>query len=188
MLLTRIAGPTVFPDLLAAAKEHLREDSTDQDLLISGLIAAAVEMIGAMAGRVLFAETWTLAISGVTGDLVLPKSPVTAVTAISYYDAAGVSQAATVADFYLFKDADVATLRPKPGKAWPVAQDREDAISVSFTAGYAALPGALKAAMLLLIGHLYENRETVVVGMAPAEVPLAVHELVAVHRLGWVAG
>ena len=38
-------------------------------------------------------------------------------------------------------------------------------------------PASFKAAMLLLIGHSYANREAVVVGTITAEVPMAVESL-----------
>lgn len=41
----------------------------------------------------------------------------------------------------------------------------------------ADFPASFKAAMLLLIGHSYANREAVVVGTITAEVPLAVESL-----------
>lgn len=41
----------------------------------------------------------------------------------------------------------------------------------------------VKAAMLLLIGHWYEHRETVVVGQTVAEVPYAVEALLQPYRI-----
>ncbi|CAM7424726.1 head-tail connector protein [Citrobacter cronae] len=41
----------------------------------------------------------------------------------------------------------------------------------------------VKAAMLLLIGHWYANRESVVVGQAVAEVPFAVEALLQPYRI-----
>ncbi|HBR2090986.1 TPA: phage gp6-like head-tail connector protein [Klebsiella quasipneumoniae subsp. quasipneumoniae] len=46
------------------------------------------------------------------------------------------------------------------------------------------LPGCdVKAAMLLLIGHWYANRETVSVGQTVAEVPFAVEALLQPYRI-----
>ena len=41
----------------------------------------------------------------------------------------------------------------------------------------------VKAAMLLLIGHWYANRESVAVGQTVAEVPLAVEALLQPYRI-----
>ncbi len=44
------------------------------------------------------------------------------------------------------------------------------------------LDADLTAAMLLLIGHWYENRESVVVGTITAELPMAVEALIGPYR------
>lgn len=41
----------------------------------------------------------------------------------------------------------------------------------------------IRAAMLLLIGHWYSNREAVVVGQAPSSVPFAVEALLQPHKI-----
>jgi hypothetical protein len=46
-------------------------------------------------------------------------------------------------------------------KQWPVTQDIPDAVRIQYVAGFAALPAAARSAMLLLIGHLYQNRQDV---------------------------
>lgn len=57
------------------------------------------------------------------------------------------------------------------------------------SAGYSEDPDSIlltedvKAAMLLLIGHWYANRETVIVGDTVAEVPFAVEALLQPYRI-----
>lgn len=186
MYLARTVAATVAAVSVQDATDHLRVTGTDEAYLIGRLVAAATEAVGEMAGRVMATETWAMSVASASGDLALPKSPVQAVTAISYYDSADTVQAANVADFYLFKDDDKAVLRPKPGKAWPLTSAREDAITVTFTAGYVKLPDALRYAVLLMVGHLYRNREAV--GEAMEILPLGVEAHVNIHRLGWAAG
>ena len=188
MILNRTVVATAWAVTLAEAKAHLSYDSADQDTLITALIKAASEQIGEMAGRVLTQETWTAASEDFYDMVRLPKSPIIAVSAISYFDAAGNSQAATVGDFNVFLSEDYSLIRPKIGFNWPTAQDRPDAVTITFTAGYSAVPFGLKYAVLLLIGHLFQNREGVVVGTIAAVLPMAVESLVNSHRLGWAAG
>lgn len=45
-----------------------------------------------------------------------------------------------------------------------------------------AMTGIEKAACLLLIGHWYENRQAVVLGTPPSEVPFAVKALLDIKR------
>lgn len=187
MFLRRTVAATALAVSAADAKDHLRVTASDDDYLVSGILAAAIDAVGEMSGRVLAQETWELSLASATGDVPLPKGPVIAVTGISYYDTSDVLQAATVADFYLFKDDDKAVLRPKPGKSWPGTITRDDAIKITFTAGYTAIPPALRSAVLLMLAHLYENREATITGATVAQLPLGVESLVSLYRLGWAA-
>lgn len=186
MILLRSA-PGTCALTTAAAKAHLRVDHSDDDTLIGSLAQAAHNMVAQMTGRVLTEEEWTVSVPYVTGDLELPLCPVRSLDGVSYYDAAGNSQTLDVAGFWLFAHPDRPLIRPKPGTAWPALQTREDALTVTVTAGLAAVPDELIAAMKLLVGHYYANREAVVVGASVADLPLAVVDLCDLHRSRWVA-
>jgi hypothetical protein len=43
----------------------------------------------------------------------------------------------------------------------------------------------IKAACLLILGHLYANREDVVIGVAATELPKGSTSLLTPHRVGW---
>jgi uncharacterized phiE125 gp8 family phage protein len=61
-------------------------------------------------------------------------------------------------------------------KSWPVARDVPDAVTVDFTCGYGdpdAVPAPIKSAILLLVGTLYANRESV----APVEMRTIPHNV-----------
>jgi hypothetical protein len=88
-----------------------------------------------------------------------------------------------------------ARVRRPFGSIWPVpAYGTLNAVLVEYEAGYApsgqpdrltadSVPSAIKAAMKLMIGHWYENRESVAMNVAPPqEVPLAVKQLLAPTR------
>lgn len=185
MLLTRTVAPSETIIALADVKEHLRVTESDEDFYISGLISVAGAVLAEMTGRSILSETWEMAQNGVTGKVSLPKVPVQSVASITYYDRDNAAQTATVADFYLFKDEDRAWLEPKPGFTWPATYDREDALTITFVAGYTVVPLALKHAAMMLVAHWYERREAA--GEAVQEVPFAVQSLVGLHRLKWIA-
>jgi uncharacterized phiE125 gp8 family phage protein len=50
-------------------------------------------------------------------------------------------------------------LVPAYGYTWPTVQATINAVKVRYVAGTAALPGALRSALLLIVGHWYANRE-----------------------------
>jgi len=185
--LNRLGAASVSPVTLAEAKAHLRVDTTDEDTLISGLLDAANATVQEMTGRTLAAETWALTLASVSGDLLLPKSPVTGLTAIDYFAPDGTASSSLLSDFDLLIDTDQAVVRPKIGAVWPVTQTRPDAITITFTAGYGTLPAPLRIAILMLVAHWFENREAVNIGHLASDLPLAATSLIDDFRLGWVA-
>jgi uncharacterized phiE125 gp8 family phage protein len=63
------------------------------------------------------------------------------------------------------------------------------ALIVNFVCGYtnaAAVPQAIKQAMLLIIGHLYENRSDVLTGTQINEMPLASRYLLEPYRNNFI--
>jgi uncharacterized phiE125 gp8 family phage protein len=185
MLLVRTSAVGTRPVTLVEAKAQCRVNWSDDDTLITAMIGAACDLIGEMAGRVLATETWKVSDRVFCGRVRLPKSPIIAVTDVSYFDQADASQTQPVSDFNLFLDQDYSSIEPKTGKAWPVSGDRPDGTSITFTTGYTTIPDGLRAAILMTVAHLYANREATAADVINP-MPLAVQELVAIHRLGWI--
>ena len=75
----------------------------------------------------------------------------------------------------------------KDGESYPDTIGEADAVKVTFTVGYGAtaadVPESFKAAILLLVGHLFENREAVATGLTVTEVPLAWKYLLNSYRI-----
>lgn len=185
MLLTRTIAMTDQPVSLAEAKAHLRVSDTDEDALISALIVVASEHVAALTGLALGPETWVYKVGPQYGDLLLPWAPVVAVTAVGYYDPDGTAQVDVVGNYRVMADDRRPLMRPVPTKSWPATELREDAISITFTAGFSAVPAPLAAAIKMLVGHWFENRESVVTGTIATEIPLAA-ALVEPFRRAWV--
>jgi len=184
--LSRVGAAAAGPVTLVQAKAHCRVDHNDDDALLAVYLAAATESVSEQVGQVLGLETWAFKAGPVSGDLILPKSPARALTSLSYIAADGQLHEGDTSDFILFADAARPFLRPAPGKAWPFAAPRPDALHVTFTAGLEVVPPALSAAILMLVSHYYENRAAV--GSGPhAAMPMAVECLVGLHRVGWAA-
>lgn len=173
---------------LTDAKEHLRVTGSAEDDLISALVSAASDFIGEYSGRVLSSETWKIMAPAFDGTVKLPKSPLISVTEIGYFDTSGAALTADLSDFSTVICDDWSYITPKSGKSWPSSDTvRLDGASITFTAGYSVLPPALRMAVLLMIGHYFENRSTVNVGNIVANLPLAVDSLVSAYRLGWAS-
>lgn len=179
------------PLTLVEAKAHLRVDSTDEDALISSLITAATEYAQGATNRRLIdtAFAYTLDSFPSTGVIVLPETPLIAVQSITYVDTNGDTQTWSNSLYDVKTDTLLGTVRPAYGEDFPSTREQQDAVTVSFTAGYAdasSVPEAIKSGMKLMIGHLYEQRESYVVGTIIAGVPSAdmlfdLNRIVGVH-------
>lgn len=187
--LLTITPPAAEPVSLTEALAHLRVDAPAPDAaLITALIQAAREHVEAVTGRALVTQTIEARWDAWEDVLTLPRAPVQSVTSVTYLDDAGAAQT-LAADAYRVDTACIlARVTPAFGAAWPSARSVTGAIAVRFVAGYgdaAAVPAAIKAAMLLLIGHLYENRMAAT-ERALAVAPFAVDALLSPYRVPWL--
>lgn len=187
-----VTGPTTEPLTLAEAKLHLRVDYTDDDALITSLIAAARQQCELEARRSFVTQTFKLEMaSWPMGALRLPRPPLVAVTAITYIDAAGVTQTVAAANYRVYA-GEAALLLLDTNGSWPSEQLAPGpAITITYTAGYgaaASVPDRYKAAIKLLISHWYEQREAGVVGAGVTATPLpfGVDRLLLADRGGWL--
>jgi len=150
-------APLVTRDL---AKKHLRVDGVAEDTLIDLYIAAAsghIDGPDAYLGRAIGEQTldWSVDQFPVCGGLTLPVSPALAVTWVKYIDAAAVEQTLDPADYRVVDGV----ILPPVGGAFPTTPLDFGGVSIRFTAGYAAVPQAVQAAVLLMVSDLYKNRE-----------------------------
>mgnify|MGYP002072676741 CR=1 FL=1 len=186
MTLAQIAQPGAEPVSLEEAKAHLRVDGYSEDALIDALIGAARAHLENVTNRALVQTKYRLDLPGwpVGGVITLPRPPLQAVTAIQYVDDGGELRTLASDQYQVTTPsgpcAQRGTVRPAYGVSWPSLRPQTNAVQVSFTAGYAACPKPLRAALLMLLAHLYESREAAAVGsIASVETPFGVRALLA---------
>jgi uncharacterized phiE125 gp8 family phage protein len=182
-VITPVAAPVIALDVL---RPHLRLDliggpTHPDDALIAGYLAAAREYAEHYTQRSVGAQTLELALDSFpSAGIELPLGAAT-IDSIKYIDESAVEQ--TLAgnlyslDDYSFKHW------AWPVAAWPTPGAFANAVKVRYTTP-AAIPAAVTNAVLLLTGHLYENREAVNTdrGVNPGEVPLGVKALLDTVR------
>lgn len=194
-ILTLVTAPSEYPVTLAEAKAHCRVDFTDDDTYITSLITAATTYLDyqyGILGQALITQRWSVAVDGPAVDaeenfdhIHIPIVPTQTLISIQYYDTDEVLQTATLSDFRLVADGSWAYVRPNTGVDWPTTYDRADAITVTADCGFGDpedVPSTIKHAMLLLICHWYENRESVSAGIDMMTVPMTFDALIAPHR------
>ena len=155
-----VTAPTAAVVSLAEAKAHLRVDHDHEDGLIGTLIEAATQHLdgwNGVLGRAIRTQTLRQDFGSFYDTLRLLLGPVASVDAVAYRDEAGAAQSVAAAH-YVLSDGE---LLIRSGYSLPkLSQDYPAPISITYTAGTdGPYPAPLKAAILLHVGTLYENRE-----------------------------
>jgi uncharacterized phiE125 gp8 family phage protein len=111
--------------------------------------------------------------------------PLQSVTSVTYKDSAATTTTMTVTtDYIVDSDSNVGRIVLPYGETWPsFTAYSVNPITITYKAGYTALPKALEQAMLLLIGHWYENREAT--GTVSKEIEFATKALLSMYRVRW---
>jgi uncharacterized phiE125 gp8 family phage protein len=183
-----IVPPASEPVTLDEAKEFLSIDAeeTEFDVLIESLITAAREQVEAITGLRLVEQTVDLRASEWSDLQLLPIGPVLDVANMSYLDGVGDEQAVPGDVYELYGAGLSRGLQTSIGKSWPSdALRRRDAIRLELTIGYGPVPKPLWAAILLMVGDVFANRETVVTGTSAAKIPtsMAIDSILVNYRL-----
>ncbi len=163
--------PAVYPISLEEAKAHLRVLSTDEDSYISSLIPAATRYCEQYQGRVYAQRDIIFINDKFVSPWRLPLAPVSAIKTLSVGDAT-----LGETDFSIDGLGRVRIFSD-------VCAGEE--VKITATCGYADIadtPTPVKQAILLLVGHLYSNREAVG-DQKMAVLPFGVKELLDLERV-----
>ncbi|MNL13845.1 hypothetical protein D3C87_1347650 [compost metagenome] len=151
-----------------------------EDASFDAWIIAAREFSEHYTGRAFATQTLEMGlpcfpeVSDEAIDLDLP--PVATITSVKYTDGAGVEQTIPGSSYALSTYGDSRRLAPTYSIYWPSTQGVPDAVRIRYVTGYATLPQAARAALLLLVGHLYENRQDVS-ALSLHEIPVGARSL-----------
>jgi hypothetical protein len=121
-----------------------------------------------------------------TGVIDLLYPPLQSVSSVRYYDFSGTLQTVDPSA-YVVSPGTPGRIQAAYSRVWPVSRPTVDAVVITFVAGYgaaSAVPDNVKAAMKLIVGHLYENREWVGSGTIFTTVPNSVDALLAASDHG----
>jgi hypothetical protein len=145
-------GPT-----LTEAKNYLRVDLSDDDLLISSLISASYDQISAECNRDFSPVTYSLNIFSSSGDIFLSSQTVNTVSTGSLKQSGG---------------------------AWYTYLATDYNGPVSFTCGAGEnIPNNVKVAQLMLISGWYEMRTPQAIGVSTSPLAFAVDALCSPYKL-----
>lgn len=173
----------IYPVSSTEVKNHLKVEHTDDDTLIAALIEAATFAAENYCNRSFLPETVTqYQDSFNTWDrpIYLHRNPARAITSVKYQDSDNVQQTLVSGTDYLL-DSFSEPARVYSLDNWPTTKTIENAVEIIYTAGYddaASVPGPIRAAILLIIADLYENRED-----RPKRLPSAAEYLLDPYRV-----
>lgn len=151
---------------LEQARLHLRQDGTDDASDLTLKIGAAELMAAEFMNRHVYADSTALGAAMAAAPGVLEDATLA-------YDAAMASAGAMSSSFAreLFEFSAL--------KAYQAAQAQ-----IAMTCNGMVLNDAIKAAMLLILGHLYTNREDVITGTIATDLPMGSRSLLQPYRVG----
>ena len=150
---------------LESAKLHIRVDGTGEDALIGVYITAAEQMAIALLDRGVYADGTALGVAKAAAPGELD-------TAIAAYESA-IAAAEALADETAIAAA-IQTAGNDLLRAQVAHRQAMDGMVVN---------EAIKAAVLLIVGSLYAQREDVVVGVSVAQLPNGAEWLLAPYKV-----
>jgi len=185
-----ITGPAIEPVSLPEAKLHLRVDGDDDDTAIVAQLMAARRWAEQATWRAFITQTWELTRNEFPGltQLQLPRPPLQSVTSVKYTVDAGTEYTYASTNYIVDVDNEPGKIVLKSTSTWPSdVLYPVNGVRIRFVAGYGDdaedVPEHFRQAILLLLGHWYENREQVVVsGAVPKEIPLGVESLLMIDQ------
>lgn len=178
------------------AKRQLRLEDDHagglEDALIDSYLAAAQGWAEAHTGRAFTTQVLvgTLDRFPCAPVLELPRAPLRSVTSVAYVDDAGDPQVLASSAYVVDAPAGPLARRGRIGlkvtHTWPSTLSQINAVTITFEAGYGAaadVPKAIVAAVLLMVGALFAQREDVSFGVQGHRVPLDAKNLLVPYRL-----
>ena len=185
MGITQTIPPTEMPVSLVEAKLHLRVDIANDDSVITRNIYAATSFMENQAGIQMVNASWAYTRAGFSDEMKLPITPLSSVSSIAYADVNNATKTLASSVYQVHTNEKPGLITLAYGQSWPDTIGIKNDVTITFVAGYgtaADVPYELKAACLLLVGHLYENRELSST-LTIKEVPMAFAALLSQYRM-----
>ncbi len=139
-----------------------------EDALIEIYIGAAREWAEDYTGLALATATLELQLDAFPeAEIEITRGPVQSILSVTYIDDDEVEQTIDPTNYTLDESSDRIWLLPASGFTWPTAGDFSNAVRIRYFGGYnlagespttKRLPKRATLAMLLVVGHLWENR------------------------------
>lgn len=177
-------APTTEPVSLSDLKLYLRIDNNEEDSLLTMMIASARQMAEEYTLRSFITQTWTLWLDrlplsksnnwwdgvkdghireflGGGSEIIVPRPPLISVTHVKSYNDGDTATTFSSSNYIVDTAAQPGRIVLKNGSVWPTDIRVANGIEVEFVSGYgsqSSVPSQIKMAIMMIAGHLYENR------------------------------
>lgn len=169
MNLKVITETTKEPILLDDVKQFLRIDYDEDDFILQTMVSAAREYAETFTRRSIANKTYELTINSYVDRISLANPPFVNIDTV-------IDSNGETIDHKVIEEYERAII---------AFNSFYETAKVTYQAGYDVVPNTIKQAMLILISHFYENRETVIVGTSVVKMPFSVESLLYPHKVGW---
>jgi uncharacterized phiE125 gp8 family phage protein len=171
----KIVGDSTPPFVIDELRKHLRIDydvdsdgHPDDDMIMDVYLPAAIESCEAFLGQSISLKTIrrSMDVFPDNAGAIELIDPVISVTSITYLSVEGINEVISSDAYILDNFSEPNFIVLKDGYDWPEVDEEPNAITIEFVSGYSltdeaseSMPPMIKVAVLMQLGHLYENRE-----------------------------
>jgi uncharacterized phiE125 gp8 family phage protein len=179
------------------AKAHLRVDTDADNTYIMGLVAAARAWVEEYLDRSLVHTQWTMRLDGFPpnglDNLELPRPPMATASAVSAVAITYTTETGAVVvfpshEYRVDRNSTPGAISPLYEQAWPVHRRDDNSVTITWWGGYGedgrSVPTQIRHAMLMLVAHWYDRRESVLTGLVSKEIEYGVKSLLDSCRWG----
>jgi|SRR5579871_3352434 len=189
------------------------EDATTIPIALNA-VTERLDGAGGILGRALLSQQWLMRLDGfgrteaphyfvpgnllatgvvgaTTGRIKIPLPPLVTIDSVQYVDVDGNLQTVDPSIYQLVVGGQqgYSYIQPAFQQSWPAHRLEPDAVRITFTAGYgtgANLPNGIRLGAGMLFKHLFDNRDSVVIGAGAALiVPNTVESILSPFVASW---
>jgi len=189
-----VTAPSHLPLAMEDLKRHLAidEDDDTQDALLWSVNEAATSVAETFTYRRFVTTTLDYSIDKFPegAHISLPGGQLQSITSLTYTDDDSTSAVWGASNYTAITSHEPGLLGlATTATTWPSVTLRpRDGVVIRYVVGYGTgdqVPGSIRGAISLLASHLYQNRESVVIGagLSSAKVPDTHQAMLLPHRL-----
>ena len=159
--ITETVAPTAEIFDVAVMRSHLSIMGDEHDETIYLQMRAARQYAENYLQKALVQRTYRADLWGFSDVMELPMPPLSSVSNIKYYNTDSPQTLTTLDSSVYGVDVGRGQIYRNHGESWPAVSIRHDAVQITFVTGYTSgnTPPSVDAAVKLIVGDLFENRE-----------------------------